>query len=381
MVDTAVGYKRAYATTTVLVQSRGVLLPAAGASWRPLVPGTDEQYTGPLYRGPEDDVPMYFPQQADERGEIEIWSPEPVRLDLSVWQNGFPAVRQVIDLLLTEDDGGQSTLDELSGHIADAGDPHAAAGYLTKIDGDGFYLSLDGGFVNGPLVVEGLQVALSPTQPNSLTWDTSGLRVETAVGPVGPPGPQGDPGPTGATGDQGPQGIPGPEGPRGMTGPKGDTGATGPQGPQGDQGLVGATGAQGATGPPGPQGNPGPVGEIGPQGPQGLKGDAGATGAQGPQGNPGPTGSQGPQGIKGDTGATGPAGPQGQTGPQGPQGIPGTSPDMSAYYTKTQTDTLFATITALNAALTRITALETAMSAHQHHNGTWDDLAGAQFVP
>jgi len=96
-------------------------------------------------------------------------------------------------------------------------------------------------------------------------------------------------------------------------------------------------------------------------------------------------GPQGPQGVKGDTGATG---AQGAQGPQGIQGVPGTTPDMSAYYTKTEANTLFATQTALTAALARITTLEgqvstlmTQMTGHWHDAGDWDALGGTTFYP
>lgn len=62
---------------------------------------------------------------------------------------------------------------------------------------------------------------------------------------------------------------------------------------------------------------------------------------------------------------------------QGPQGIPGTTPDLSAYYTKTEANTLFATIAALNAAVARIATLESQMTTHIHAAGDWDYLAGA----
>lgn len=268
------GYGRAYGVTTVLVSSRGVLLPGAGAFWRPLVPGTDEQYTGPLFGSPFDVVPLSFPQTVGQHGTLQVWAPEPVRIEVVAWATGVQPVRQVLDLVFTEDAGGDPGLLEL--HIDDPENPHAAAGYLTEPWADSLYLSLiRGGFVNGPLVVEGLPVQLSQTQPNSLTWDSGGLRVETAIGPTGPQGPagatgaEGPPGPTGAKGDTGAAGPPGAEGPRGLTGPQGETGLQGPQGPPG---------TTGATGPPG---------ATGAQGPQGVKGDTGATGAQGPQGVPG----------------------------------------------------------------------------------------------
>ena len=50
--------------------------------------------------------------------------------------------------------------------------------------------------------------------------------------------------------------------------------------------------------------------------------------------------SPGPAGAPGATGPAGPQGDPGPTGPQGPQGETGPAPDLSVYYTKTQTDTL-----------------------------------------
>jgi hypothetical protein len=312
----------------VQISVQGVLRPASYAEWRPLVPGTDNQYTGPLFGTPDATIPLLFPQQADARGLIQVWAPEPVRIEVSCWINGFQPVRKVLDLLFTEDAGADPT--GLLDHIHDPDNPHAEAGYLTEPAADLLYLSLPrGGFVNGPLVVQGLPVALSTAQPNNLTWDLGGLRVETAVGPQGPTGPAGATGATGATGAQGEPGTPG---------------------APGDTGPTGATGQQG---PPGPQGDPGP------------------------QGVQGTTGAQGPPGAKGDTGATGPQGDTGATGAQGPTGATGPAPDMTNYYTKTEANTLFATVTALNAAVARIATLEAQMTSHIHAAGDWDYLAGA----
>lgn len=133
------GYTRAYATVTALVKTRGVLVPAAGAQWRPLVPTTGEQYTGPLFATPFDTVPMSFPAYADERGIIEVWAPDPVRLDLVFWLPGYAGQHQVTDLLFTEDPGSEAQQD-LAGHLADP-DPHTQ--YLTEMEGDALYLPID----------------------------------------------------------------------------------------------------------------------------------------------------------------------------------------------------------------------------------------------
>ena len=79
------GYLRAYGTVTVQTVRQGVLCPAAFALWRPLVPGTDTQYTGPLFDAPDSTVPLSFPEVADERGVIEVWAPEPVRIEVVTW--------------------------------------------------------------------------------------------------------------------------------------------------------------------------------------------------------------------------------------------------------------------------------------------------------
>jgi hypothetical protein len=130
------GYTRAYAVTSVLVNTRGRLVPASGAQWRPLVPGTDDQYTGPLFGSATDEVPLLFPQRADERGTIEVWSPDPIRLDFAVWLEGYSAVRQVLDLQFTEDVQGEI---DLAAHIA-APDDHPL--YLTQPEADLLYLPL-----------------------------------------------------------------------------------------------------------------------------------------------------------------------------------------------------------------------------------------------
>lgn len=153
------GYGRAYATTTVLIQTRGVLLPAAGAQWRPMIPGTDNQYTGPLFGAPDAEAPLYFPQRADAHGTIQVWAPEPIRLELAVWDMGFEPVRQVIDLLFTADE--QAEID-LAAHIANP-DPHPQ------------YVLSAGDEVTGPLVVQGNLVALDPDPNNVIAWGPSGL--------------------------------------------------------------------------------------------------------------------------------------------------------------------------------------------------------------
>jgi hypothetical protein len=71
----------------------------------------------------------------------------------------------------------------------------------------------------------------------------------------------------------------------------------------------------------GPKGATGPKGVVGPKGPTGAKGAPGAGGAAGPKGV---------------------TGPKGMTGPKGATGSQGPAPDMSAYYTKTDSDSRFA---------------------------------------
>jgi hypothetical protein len=102
------GYGRAYASVSVQVSRQGVLRPASHAQWRPLVPGTDTQYTGPLFGSPDAAAPLLFPQEADATGLIEVWAPEPVRVEVSAWIDGYGVARQVLDLQFTED-AGQST--------------------------------------------------------------------------------------------------------------------------------------------------------------------------------------------------------------------------------------------------------------------------------
>lgn len=134
------GYQRAYATTTVQVVRQGVLRPATFAQWEALYPGTESQYLGPLYGDPYGETPLVFPQRADERGLIQVWAPEPVRIELRVSVYGYPTVKQVIDLQFTEDPG-DTALDALAAHAADTNDPHAAAGYITMAEAEETFLT------------------------------------------------------------------------------------------------------------------------------------------------------------------------------------------------------------------------------------------------
>jgi hypothetical protein len=330
------GYLRAYATTSIQVSRQGVLRPAAYALWRPLVPGTDEPYTGPLFGAPDATVPLLFPAEADATGVIRVWAPDPVRIELSVWSGGYAPVRQVIDL--------QFTADEL---------PTSDESY-TEAESDLRYLKLAGGVVSGPLGVAQYQdfgAIPSPGEnPSSgarlyakadgWLYRLNAAGLESKLGETGEPGPAGPPGPTGPQGTAsnvpGPQGDQGEPGPIGVTGAPGPQGAAGPVGPAstvpGPQGPQGATGPQGVAGPvgaDGPQGSTGPAGIAGPQGPQGITGATGPAstvpGPTGPQGLTGATGPTGPQGLKGDTGATGATGATGSTGAQGPQGVTGST--------------------------------------------------------
>ena len=133
------GYLRAYASTSVQVARQGVLHPAAFAQWRPFVPGTDEQYTGPLFADPFAIAPLLFPARADARGLIQVWAPDPVRIEVGAWLDGYPSVRQVIDLLFTED---TQALVDLSAHVNDPS-PHlmsASAGNVAEWRSDGLYV-------------------------------------------------------------------------------------------------------------------------------------------------------------------------------------------------------------------------------------------------
>lgn len=240
------GWDRAYAREQVVFRDRGVLVPGRHALWRPLDPETDLPYSGPLYADESDTAAMTFPARADATGMLEVWAPEPVRLNLEVWSTYYPATKATIDLQFTKD--VTSTID-------------------------------------GPPGPPGPQGETGPAGPPG---------ADGAPGPMGPRGQEGQQGASGADGVDGADGMPGPQGPTGPageTGPPGATGATGAQGPQGVPGTPGATGAtgpQGPQGPPGPQGAastvPGPQGPQGDTGPQGIQGPAGTTGAQGPAG-------------------------------------------------------------------------------------------------
>jgi hypothetical protein len=127
----ATGYLQAYASTTVQVVRQGVLRPAAFAQWRPLIPGTDENYLGPLFASPDATLPMTFPATADEGGVIQVWAPEPVRIEISAWLGGYVPVRQVIDLLFTSDE--QAATDEIDGLQAQVADLTAR---VTALEGD-----------------------------------------------------------------------------------------------------------------------------------------------------------------------------------------------------------------------------------------------------
>ena len=247
------GWERAYAREQVVFRDRGVLVPGRYASWRPLDPGSDLPYTGALYADEATTEPLTFPQRADATGMLEVWAVEPVRLELSVWADFYPATKAVIDLQFTEDPTG--------------------------------------GVVGPP----------GPPGPQGDTGPAGATGADGAPGPMGPRGQEGQQGASGADGADGDDGMPGPQGPTGPageTGPPGATGATGAAGPQGVPGAPGATGAQGPEGPQGPAGPQGAASTV--PGPQGPQGDTGPTGPPGPQGEAGP---QGPQGIPGTTGA------------------------------------------------------------------------------
>lgn len=325
------GYTRAHAAVTVLYAAGGRTLPASGASWRPLTPDDDLPYGGQLYGDPLSTTPLLFPQYADASGEFEVWAAEPVRVKIRTSLGGLVTEDQVVDLLFTED------------------------------------------------------------------------ATETQVGEVGPPGPQGDPGPVGppgATGDPGQMGPRGQTGIQGASGADGQDGSDGAPGPPGGTGPAGATGQQGIQGPqgvPGPQGvsgTPGATGSQGPQGPQGDTGPAGAPstvpGPTGPQGATGATGSQGPQGTAGTPGATGATGPGVAAGGTTNQVLYKLSATdyatawrlLAAADVGAPTQAAFDALTNRVATLeSQVAALQSTMTAHLHHNGTWDDLGGAQFVP
>jgi hypothetical protein len=96
----------AYGSVTVQVNRRGVLCPASFCQWLPYdhAHGGAVQYTGPLFASAGATTPLLFPQQTDANGLIEVWAPEPVRIEVSAWLPGYPTVRQVLDLLFTEDE-------------------------------------------------------------------------------------------------------------------------------------------------------------------------------------------------------------------------------------------------------------------------------------
>lgn len=77
----------------------------------------------------------------------------------------------------------------------------------------------------------------------------------------------------------------------------------------------------------------------GPKGEKGDKGDIGPTGLRGPQGI---QGEKGQQGLKGDKGEQGIQGVPGKDGANGADGKDGITPDMSNYYTKSETDSAIA---------------------------------------
>jgi Collagen triple helix repeat (20 copies) len=372
------GYLSAYVSTSVTVVSRGVLLPAAGALWRPLVPGTDTQYTGPLFSGPASTVPLLFPQQADSRGVIEVWAPEPVRLEIVAWLNGYPADRQVLDL--------QFTFDESLGPQGEDGPPGA-------------------------------------------------------TGPPGPPGPTGDVGPTGSPGVMGPPGPTGPQGVYGQTGPPGPEGVQGAPGQTGAKGDPGPTGPAGATGAIGPQGPIGPVGPTGPAGGDvSLVGTEGVTVVEAPTAtftfgltaspDAGNTVEIRSNGIYAFSGAVPPeyvtdaelaaalipyatdTDLSNHVAAANPHTVYSLTththsalyePLDSAYtkaeadaryepidtmYTKSESDAKYALQTALTALTTRVTTLEgqvatliAQMAGHWHDAGDWDALGGTVFHP
>jgi hypothetical protein len=378
--EPATGYLQAYASTTVQLIRLGVLRPAAYAQWRPLIPGTDEHYLGALYASPDATAPLTFPATTDERGLIEVWAPVPVRIEVSAWIAGYAPVRQVLDLLFTED--ALPVSDEV----------------YTKAESDLRYLQLSGGVVSGPLRVTQYQdfdaIYTPGVNPDSgvrlyakadgWLYRLNAEGLESKLGETGEPGPVGPAGPTGppgaasnVPGPQGPQGDPGPIGVTGPAGPQGNPGPTGPAstvpGPAGPQGNPGPQGVAGPTGPEGPQGDTGPAGIAGPQGPQGT------TGVQGP---PGATGSQGPQGATGATGAPGAQGPTGATGPGvaagGATGQMLVKTAATDYATAWQTPV---TQAAFDALLARVATLESKMTNHWHDAGDWDALGGTMFLP
>ena len=151
------GFGRAYASVTVLVKSRGVLVPGAFALWRPFTPGTDDQYPGALFGDPYSEVTLSFPQRADANGMIEVWAPEPVRIEFRAWIDGYAPVQTVVDLLFTEDT--QASVD-LAAHIADPNAhpqyltvPQADARYYTQTQADARFVNVTGDRMTGQLTL------------------------------------------------------------------------------------------------------------------------------------------------------------------------------------------------------------------------------------
>ena len=211
----------AYGSVAVQVNRRGVLCPAAFCQWLPYdhAHGGAVLYTGPLFGSSSATTPLLFPQQADANGLIEVWAPEPVRIEVSAWLPGYPTVRQVLDLQYTEDES------------------------------------------QGPAGAPGLPGAPGPPGPAGADGEPGPPGPQGVAGPQGPPGPQGVSvvGPPGPEGVQGPPGLPGETGDQGPTGPPGTTGAIGPPGPQGPPGPPGVDGVPGETGPVGATGPAGAV--------------------------------------------------------------------------------------------------------------------------
>lgn len=355
--EPATGYLQAYASTTVQLVRLGVLRPAAYAQWRPLIPGTDENYLGALYASPDATAPLTFPATTDERGLIEVWAPVPVRIEVSAWIAGYAPVRQVLDLLFTED----------ALPVSDA--------VYTKAESDLRYLQLSGGVVSGPLRVTQYQdfdaIYTPGVNPDSgvrlyakadgWLYRLNAEGLESKLGETGEPGPVGPAGPVGPPGAA--SNVPGPAGPQGDPGP---IGVTGPAGPQGNPGPTGP--ASTVPGPPGPQGNQGPQGVAGPVGPDG------------PQGATGPAGVPGPQGPQGTTGAVGPGVAAGGTTNQVLYKVSTTAYD-TAWKSLVATDVGAPTQAAFDALVARVATLEAQMTGHWHDAGDWDALGGTMFLP
>ena len=105
------------------------------------------------------------------------------------------------------------------------------------------------------------------------------------VGDVGPQGLMGEKGDVGERGEQGEQGVPGKRGERGYRGERGPQGIDGARGADGRNGQNGKDGLDGVKGDDGIRG---PIGPAGPIGPIGIKGEKGDPGLQGPAGPIGP---------------------------------------------------------------------------------------------